>query len=184
MRSVFVVLIAVTLAGCPSPVPDRNDAAAEEFFAAAEQLEAAGMYGEAMHQYALIVQEFPGSRHSAPSLKRLGMLSALPENPARNDSAALSWFRMYLPLATESIEQSDVHLHIRLLERITAIRAELGVRDARIDSAAQKSERLASELSARNRRIQQLEAELAGVASELRKLREIDVQIQRRSGKK
>ena len=89
---------------------------------------------------------------------------------------------MTLPIGRE--ERVKAEIYVTMLKRITSLRNELNRRLGASDSLQMVTKRLAADLQAKSKRLQDVEADLKQTTVELQRLRDIDVRINRRKGTK
>jgi len=174
----LIVVLLVIVAGCASTRPDREEA--RQQIERARGYEAAGNLPEAARQYAWAAAQFPGSDWSVVGARKAATLYAYSQNPERSDSAALHWFRV---LGTEEItgqERDLVQVQIATLERSQFMVGQIARQKESADSLMAETRRLTSMVTGQSRQITELEAEVKGLAEELRQLKEIDVRLSKR----
>ena len=172
-----VILCCVLLAGCaPSKDTGSAEGDAEAVLAFAESLEADSLLDQATAQYAIIAEQFPTAGVYPLAVRRVAFLYAHPDNPARNDTLALRWMRIYNPLARTREERQEVAVVTTLIQQNMTLREQLSRESASGDS-------LATLLRRQGRRVRDLEAELQQVNDELRKLKDVDVRTSRKRKK-
>ncbi|MBP1679169.1 MAG: hypothetical protein H6Q29_1080, partial [Bacteroidetes bacterium] len=93
-------------------------------------------------------------------------------NPARNDTLALRWMRIYQPLASTREERQEVGIVTSLIQQTMSLREQLAREAASGDS-------LGTVLRRQVRRTRDLETELQQASEELRKLKEVDMRTSR-----
>jgi hypothetical protein len=174
LRSLPAVLLgSLMLNACtPSQHPDRNPSDAGAVMEFAESLEADSLLDQATSQYAIIAEQFPTADVYPLAVRRVAFLYAHPDNPARNDTLALRWMRIYQPLARTREERQEVGVATYLIQQNILLRDRLAREAASGDS-------LVTLLRRQGRRTRELEAELQQVNEELRKLKEVDVRTSR-----
>lgn len=163
--------IALALGACtyvPQTGDRHPDAAAA--MAAAESLSTAGHYAEAAAGYASVASRFPQSRHAQRAAWSAAMLYSNPSNPEPDDSAAIHWFQAYQAFPLSADERRSGEACLFLLQRIAALKNELALKSTDASSRAQ--------------RMKDLDAQLRQVTEELKKMKEIDVKLHLRGGKK
>ncbi len=180
----IAVFAALALAGCASSYVGDEDSErrAAYHMHLADSLEALNALQQAALEYRLVAELYPTTSHYPNAVRNTALLFSNPANPAIDDSVALHWFGAYLDLPIPREERVKAEIYVTMLKRIMTLRAELNRRSGVIDSLTQASRRQSTDLSARNKRIQDLEAELKKMNLELQNLREVDVRINRRKG--
>jgi TolA-binding protein len=183
--SLLLVLLApLLIPSCRSGESSgRDPLSAAGHLARADSLERRDLYSQAMLEYLLVAQMYPSSREHPQAVLKTALLYSNPRNPTLNDSLAAHWFEVYRDRYADTDEAEMVALYAGLNDRIRMLRGDLRRQTASLDSLAAVSRRQSAELGARSRRIQELEADLAKTQGELKRLREIDLQMRRRTGK-
>lgn len=150
----------------------------------ADSLEAANLLGDAAFEYKLVAELYPNTSHFPNAVRNTALLYSNPANPVLDDSLSLTWFQKYLTLSIPREERVKAEIYVTMLARLTALRKDLNRKTQALDSLQNIGRKQSGDLAARNKRIQELEAELKQSTVELQKLREVDVRISRRkSGK-
>lgn len=175
---------ALAVAGCAgSKVGDEDsERRAAYHMHLADSLEALNALQQAALEYRLVAELYPTTSHYPNAVRNTALLFSNPANPAMDDSVSLHWFKAYLDLPIQREERVKAEIYVTMLNRIMTLRTELNRRSGVIDSLNQLSRRQSTDSSARNKRIQDLEAELKKTNMELQNLREVDVRINRRKG--
>jgi hypothetical protein len=150
----------------------------------AASLEESKQYAEAAKEYGRIAETFPTSFVYEKAVRKAAMLSVDPENRQFDLDAGLKWFKVLAELPIPPAEQENVRLHIALLERIKGLQNSIseldyGKKKLMTVSAAQEKE-----LAERDRKIRELESELAWTSEELKKMKEVDVLLHESRKKK
>lgn len=186
MKNLFPIALfaalALGLAGCAGSYVGDEDSErrAAYHMHLADSLEAVNALQQAALEYRLVAELYPTTSHYPTAVRNTALLFSNPANPAMDDSVSLHWFTAYLELPIPREEKVEAEIYVTMLKRITILRSELNQRAGAIDSLTQLSRRQAADLSARTKRVQELEAELRKVNTELQNLREVDVRINRR----
>jgi hypothetical protein len=150
----------------------------------ADSLEAVKKLKDATNEYNLVTKLYPKTSHYPRAVRSAALLYSNPTNPAGDDSMALSLFQTYLTLPISREEKTKAEVYVIMLERITALQKETSRRIPSTDSLQTIIRRLANELGNRNKRIQDLESELSQTKTDLERLREVDIRINRRRNTK
>jgi hypothetical protein len=170
---VACLLAAAVLPGCaPSRESDAALTDADAVMEFAESLEADSLLDQATAQYAIIAEQFPTAEVYPLAVRRVAFLYAHPDNPARNDTLALRWMRIYQPLARTREERQEVGVVTSLILQTMLLREQLARAAAAGDSLGGVARR-------QTRRVRDLENDLQQVNDELRKLKEVDVRTSR-----
>ena len=163
--------LALTVGACTRiPQTNREEPDPRTAMAAAESLSTAGRYEEAAAGFASVAGLYPGSRYAKQAAWNAAILYGSPMNSAPDDSAAMRWLQVYRGYPLEEVERQSAEACLFYLQRITALKGELALKS--------------SEMAGRAGRIRELENQLRQVTEELMKMKEIDVKLHQRGGKK
>ena len=166
-------LSSLSLIGCsPSEEAGRTDSDADAVMEFAESLERDSLLDQATAQYAIIAEQFPTADVYPLAVRRVAVLYAHPDPPARTDTLALRWRRIYQPLASTREERQEVGVVTSLIQQTMSLREQLAREAASGDS-------LGTVLRRQVRRTRDLETELQQASEELRKLKEVDMRTSR-----
>lgn len=178
MRWPYNICLCIVLAGCATRPGGPGDAAeARRKLDLARRLEASTAYREAAHEYAMVADQYPATEFYPIAARKAALLYASPDSPARNDTAALRWIRAVLALEIPPEEREALEVLRKLLVALKDVRADADRVAASADSLSAASRRQGAALSAEMRRAAELEDKLQQTLEELRKLKEIDVQV-------
>ncbi len=161
--------------------PERG---ARLHMARADSLARASQFVEATNEYVLVARSYPATSWYPAAVLNAALLYSADDNPARDDSAALYWFRIYQTRTLPGSERKSVEACETFLTRILELRTEATKLQVVNDSLAATGRRQAAALSVQSRRIEQLEEDLRKANDELKELKEVDVRIFKRKGKK
>ena len=150
---------------------------AQRHMAIADTLERASALRKATGEYLIVAERFPSTSVYASAVRKLALLLESPSNPAANDSSSLYWLNKYLALTPSPEEKQFIRMYLRLVDRVKILRDSLERQTDAMDSLAVVARKQSGEAASRTHRLQELEAELQQVSTELRKLKEIDVRI-------
>ncbi len=180
------IALMVGFAACrPSSSADYDaEARAEYHMRVADSLEAASLLREAALEYKLVAELYPKTKHYPNAVRNTALLYGNPSNPAVDDSLSLQWFQTYLTLSVSREEKVKAEIYVTMLKRLTTLRREINRRAVMIDSLQNLTRKQSGDLASRSKKIQELESDLKKTTSELEKLREVDVRINRRKGGK
>jgi hypothetical protein len=170
------LLLALSMAACVTPRAD-TESEARRLLEVARALETSRDLKEAAHQYSMIAERFPNAIVFPVAVRRAALLYANTANPGHSDSLSLFWWRRYLELPVLPQEKENATLAVNLLSAVDSLRLGLARQTTLADSLFSLSRKQTNALSAQEKRIQDLEAELHHTAEELRKLKEIDVKL-------
>lgn len=185
MKTSVILFLAVGLAGC-SPLGSMRspESVAVALFNRADSLEQQLAIRSAAETYGTIADQYPQSSVYPQAVRKAALLTATELNIARKDSLALRWFAAYLALPTRKEEREVAQVCYSLLQRMRVLQEEMMKRSGAADSLGGVVRRLGTTMSAEQRRIADLEAELSQVQGELRRLKEIDMKLSKSRGRK
>jgi hypothetical protein len=184
-KSLLIGLLAVAFSACAPPGSMRSpEAVAVMLYNRADSLEQVKAIRSAAETYGTIADQYPQSSVYPQAVRKAALLTATELNPARNDSLALRWFAAYLALPTKKEEHEVAQVCFSLLQRLRVLQEEMIKRTGAADSLGGVVRRLGTTMSAEQRRIADLEAELTQVQGELRRLKEIDLRLSKSRGRK
>jgi hypothetical protein len=175
-RWLAAAIVLALLSGCTFIAREyEHNAELQNNLSRAAALEESKQYAEAAKEYGRIAEAYPDSFFYKKAVRKAAMLHVHPENPRFDLDAGLKWFKVLAELPASPAEQENVRLHIALLERIRGLQLSIyeldyGKKKLMTASAVQEKE-----LAERDRKIRQLESELAWASEELRKMKEVDV---------
>lgn len=177
-------VIGLGACGTSTPVDLSSEARAEYHMLVADSLEAASALREAALEYKLVAELYPTTSHYPNAVRNTALLYSNPANPAGDDSLSLQWFQTYLTLPIPREEKVKAEMYVTMLQRINNLRSEINRRGSSIDSLQALTRKQSGDITAKNKKVQDLEAELKKTTIELQNLREVDVRINRRKGGK
>jgi len=179
-RHVFLSSIALTcvMSGCATLTGESAaDADARKHLDLARSLEASSALREAADEYSIIAEQFPASSAYPTAVRKAALLYARPDNPDRNDSLARFWFHAYQELPLQGQEKDLLGVVAMLYRQVDSLSADNSHRQSAVDSLTASSRRQAGTATAQAKRVRELEGELERAVEELKKLKEIDVQL-------
>jgi len=182
-----LAFLALMLGGCSVQEAGQEPAErspADRHMLLAETLERQSLLREATFEYTLVAELYPTSDHFSTAVRRAALLFSNPSNPVYSDTAATFWFDQYLKLTLPFEERELLTRYLTEQKFVKLLQADIGRRSFIADSLQTVIRRQAADQGGRSRRIQELEAELARVSQELKRLREVDIQMQRNRGVK
>jgi len=175
------MIVALVIAGCGlfTEVSEPEQAATSAL-EGARILEEGGHLDEAVRAYQEVSQNYPSSPVALEAIRKVALLSASAANPARDDSVARAWLRIYLSKDLPPGERETASL---LLDRI-AYSGELLQRLRRLDERTDSLSHLLREqqtlMRDQGQAIESLRKDLYRTSEELRKLKDIDERTARR----
>lgn len=179
------LVLAFLLAGCVVRNTQTDTGRrVQQHMDTADSLEVSGKWSEALLEYKLLVELYPQSEYHAMAVRNIALLYTTPLNPSMDDSLARQWWHQYLLLDITPMDRITADTYLTLLDRIANLKTAVSRQENGTDSLRAKLKQQSSELGARNKRIGELESELNQTKEELRKIREVDVLINKRKGKK
>ena len=177
-RNAAWLLIVLAFCGCSSSgLLSDAEIQAQRHVAIADTLERASALKEATDEFLIVAERYPSTSVYALAVRKAALLLGFPSNPAANDSASLYWLNKYLTLTNSPEEKQFIQMYLRGVDRVSILHDSLERETATVDSLTAVTRKQGSEAVTRTRRLQELEAELQKVSTELRKLKEIDVGI-------
>jgi hypothetical protein len=176
----LLVLLGAWTAGCSLfQSPHSPESSASAHMDAAEAFEKAGDLGNATREYSAVASMYPGTPEYAHAIWKAADLYLNIQNPAANDSAALSLLSLYLNLPVSDGTKPEARLRHSLLERVVALKGSLVQMQHNVDSLAAVTKKQSTTLSSQSTRLTELENELHQTKDELARLKELDVRLSR-----
>jgi hypothetical protein len=182
-----LLLLALVAWGCSEPeILKESDgrSPADRHMQLGEMLEGKSKLREATFEYTLVAELYPTSGHYPEAVLRAAMLFSNPENPVYSDTASNYWFERYLKLSLDDDERALVERLIQEQHMTSRLRSDSLRVAAVADSLQGIIRKQGSDATARAKRIQDLETELARINQELKQLREVDMQMHKNRGAK
>jgi hypothetical protein len=179
-----IALASAVLSGCLASPDTWGSGAVAYHMRMADSLEEAMSLQLAAAHYAAVAEEYPLSAAYPYAVRKAALLYANEFNPARNDTLALHWFKIYLGLSLRKAERENVQATASLLQRVVNARERLARLTRQADSLTVVSRAQAGTLGADARRIQALESELEQAQRELQRMKEIDLQLSKSRGRR
>ena len=184
-RSLLWILTMAGITGCSTFLSSGDaDHPSGAMMNSADSLATAALLEQAAIQYALVADRYSSSSFAREALLRAAVLADHPGNPAKDDSISLARFEQYASLPLALAERQRVELETALLRRARTNDQELHRLASTVDSLVALAGQQSSLLQARAARIHELETQLTDANSELKKLRDVDVTISKRTTKK
>jgi len=181
-RNYILVLASVfAVAGCApratvAPAP-RSDT--ERVLDLALSFESLGDLRRATDVYTSIATRYPQSDPGAKAAYKAGLLRVDPHNPARDDSLALLWFRTALGRAIPLEDRYHAENYSAQLQHLQELRQDLSAQWRMNDSLRSVTRQQGVAIAEHQRRTLELEEQLFAANSELKKLKDVDLQIAR-----
>jgi len=185
MKDFVIFLATIAAAGCSGfGGSSENDAEAARSMSVADSLERASYYREAALEYGIVAESHPEASFYPLAVRKAALLNATPLNPAANDSIALYWLGVYQNLNVSRQERENARVLAAQLRRVADLRLELSRQRRFTDSLSSVLRRESSFLVSQSHRIEELENNLRQTTNELKRLKEIDLRLQRNRGRK
>jgi len=178
---ILVMASAFAIAGCASretlaPAP-RADT--EHVLGLALSYENLGDLRRATEVYTSVATRYPHSDPGAEAAFKAGLLRVNPHNPARDDTLALKWFRIALARPIPLEDRRHAENYSTQLLHLQELRQDLNVQWRLNDSLRSVIRQQGVAIAGHQRRTLELEEQLSAVNAELKKLKEVDLQIAR-----
>lgn len=179
-RNVIVIILCFFLAGCVSQFRGfKLESQARSHMERAAALEDSSAYHQAAREYAIVAERYPSTSYYKGAVWKAALLNIHPANSKIDTSAALFWMKVYLGLSISSKEKEDATLYVAMIERINGLQAELFSLVSEKDKLLAVTRKQSSDIVTGTQRLGELEAELAKARDELKKMKEVDVRMQR-----
>ncbi len=179
-RNVIVIILCFLLAGCVSQFRGfKLESQARSHMEHAAALEDSSSYHQAAKEYAIVAERYPATSYYKRAVWKAALLNIHPANLKIDTSAALFWMKVYLGLSISSKEKEDATLYVVMLERINGLQAELSSLASEKEKLLAVTRKQSGDIVTGTQRMGELEAELEKARAELKKMKEVDVRIQR-----
>lgn len=179
-RNVTVIILCFFLAGCVSQFRGfKLESQARTHMERAAALEDSSAYHQAAREYAIVAERYPSTSYYKGAVWKAALLNIHPANSKIDTSAALFWMKVYLGLSISSKEKEDATLYVAMIERINGLQAELFSLVSEKEKLLAVTRKQSSDIVTGTQRLGELEAELAKARDELKKMKEVDVRMQR-----
>lgn len=176
----MLALIVAWTAGCTWFTSSHDpETAAAAHLDAAEMFEKAGDLGNATREYAAVATMYPGTPEYAHAVWKAADLYLNDQNPAANDTAALSLLSLYVGLPISDGTKAEARLRLSLLERIVALKSSLVRTERSVDSLAAVAKKQTTTITSQSTHLGEMENELRQTKDELARLKELDVRLSR-----
>lgn len=181
IKQLLQVSLAFTLAGLGAcagwTTGGPEELEARRKMELARALEASGALREATHEYAMIAEQYVDADIRPAAVRKAAHLSVHPQNPARSDSAALSWLQIFQGLPVSIEERENAAVLASVIKRLDSVEHLNAWQSATADSLFLVAKKQFVTIASQGKRIKDLETELEQSVSELKKLKEIDVRV-------
>jgi len=179
-RKVIFIILCFLLAGClPQFRSFKLESQAQSHMERAAALEDSSSYHQAAQEYAIVAERYPSTSYYKGAVWKAALLNIHPANSKIDSRAALFWMKVYLELSVSSKEKENAKLYVAMLERINDLQAELSSYIAEKDKLLAVARKQSSDNVTDAQRLRKLEAELVQARDELKKMKEVDVRMQR-----
>ncbi len=197
-RILFTLLLPLALIGatCDPPPGARSSplpSEPERQLRLANTLAQSGDFPRAIHLFSIVAENFPETEWGATATHKTALLLSSPRNPSRNDSLAILWFRNTIARTKSPDEQLQAEVSIALLDRLLVRAREARRQRVIVDSVELTVRRQAGTILSQTRRLQErlqerlqdmerlqaMEREVASARNELKKLKEVDINLSR-----
>jgi len=179
-RNVIVIILCFLLAGCVSQLRGfKLESQARSYMERAAALEESSSYHQAAQEYAIVAERYPSTSYYKRAVWRAALLNIHPDNSKIDCSAALFWLKVYLGLSLSSEEKEEAALYVAMLEHVNGLQAKLSSYVAEKKKLLAVNRKQCRDILTGTQRLKKLEAELAQARDELKKMKEVDVRMQR-----
>jgi hypothetical protein len=178
---ILIALSAVVFTGCAprGGLSTEQRAEAEHVLTLARSYENTGDLRRATDVYTSIAETYPRSDAGAGAAYRAALLLVNPRNPVRDDALALVWFRTALGRPVTPDDRGYAEIFVAQLEHLSELRQDVDLHWRMNDSLRNVVRRQGLTIASTHRRAEQLEQQLFAANVELKKLKDVDLQIAR-----
>jgi len=178
---ILVMASALAIVGCASretlaPAPRADTDRVLELALSYENL---GDLRRATEVYTSIAVRYPHTDPGAQAAYKAGLLRVNPRNPARDDTLALLWFQTALSRPISLQDRHHAENYSAQLQHLQELRQDLNAQWRLNDSLRNVIRQQGVAIAAHQRRTLGLEEQLFAANSELKKLKDVDLQIAR-----
>ena len=131
-----------------------------------------------------MAEHYPGTSPYRDAVRKAALIYCDPLNPAANDSIALYWLGVYGRMKLTMDEERMVRDITALLQRVKTLRQRISRGATTTENLNSEAKKRTATLNSQARRIQELEEELQRTNQELKRLKDVDLQMSRRRQKK
>jgi hypothetical protein len=177
----LIVLSAVVITGCAprGGLSPEQRAEADQGLGLARSYENTGDLRRATDVYTSIAETYPRSDAGAGAAYRAALLLVNPRNPVRDDALALVWFRTALGRPIPPDDRGYAEIFVSQLNHLAELRQEVDLHWRMNDSLRNVVRRQGLSIASYHRRSEELEQQLFAANVELKKLKDVDIQIAR-----
>jgi cell division septation protein DedD len=145
----------------------------------AAALKDSSAYHQAAREYAIVAERYGTTSYYKTAVWKAAVLNIHPANSNYNTSAAKFWLNVYLGMPLTPEEKENATLYVAMIERIDGLQAQLSSLVSEKDKLLDIIRKQSGDIVTGTQRIGELEAELAKTQDELKKMKEVDVRMQR-----
>jgi cell division septation protein DedD len=179
-RNLIVIILCFFLADCATQFRETKlDSQARSHMERAAALEDSSAYHQAAREYAIVAGRYSSTGYYKGAVRKAALLNIHPANSKMDTSAARFWLDVYLGLQLTPEEKENATLYISMIERINGLQSQLSSLVSEKDNLLDVTRKQSGDIVTGTQRVGELEAELAKVRDELRKMKEVDVRMQR-----
>ncbi|MBW2598437.1 MAG: SPOR domain-containing protein [Deltaproteobacteria bacterium] len=149
----------------------------------AAALENSSAYHQAAREYAVVAGRYPSTSYYKSSVWKAALLNIHPANSKIDTSAARFWLNVYLGLPLTDEEKENATLYVSMIERINGLQAQVSSLVSERDKLLDVTRKQSGDIVTGTQRLGELEAELAKARDALKKMKEVDVRMQRSKDK-
>jgi cell division septation protein DedD len=179
-RKVIVIILCFFLAGCVSQFHDSKfESQARSHMERAAALEDSSAYHQAAREYAIVAERYPTTSCYKAAVWKAAVLNIHPANSNYDTSAARFWLNVYLGMPLTPEEKENATLYVAMIKRMNGLQSQLSSLVSERDKLLDVTRKQSGDIVTGTQRIGELEAELAKARDELKKMKEVDVRVQR-----
>jgi len=179
-RNVIVIILCFFLAGCVSQFHDSKfESQARSHMERGAAMENSSAYHQAAREYAIVAERYPTTSCYKAAVWKAAMLNIHPANSNYDTIAARFWLNVYLGMPLTPEEKENATLYVAMIERINGLQSQLFSLVSERDKLLDVTRKQSGDIVTGTQRIGGLEAELGKARDELKKMKEVDVRMQR-----
>ena len=179
-RNVIVIILCVFLAGCVSQYRDSKlESQARSHMERGAALENSSAYHQAAREYAIVAEQYPTTSCYKAAVWKAAVLNIHPANSNYDASAARFWLNVYLGMPLTPEEKENATLYVAMIERTNGLQSQLSSLVSEREKLLDVTRKQSGDIDTGTQRIGELEAELAKAQDDLKKMKEVDVRMQR-----
>lgn len=175
------LIFFLLLMGCATALkPNFFDMQAREHMKKASALVGEKAYQKAIDEYLMVAEKYPQSKYHHAAIQKAALLNLDPENPHPDLEKGLSLLQKYLTLPIRPKQRASAQMHIAMAKQIIQLKKELSRRTAEKNSLASIKHKQSNKLSIAEKRVKDLEKELARARIQLEEMKEVDLRMHTR----